>query len=217
MTSDPSTWSKAQMTASVKEAAARRDYAGSKLGMWLFLASVALLFAGPFLLFAAYGYRYPGGFAAASAELDVVLGAAGAMALLTGSLAVALAVGAVRRGRGARAVLFLYAAALLGFVFLGVRAVEWAGYLSRGLRPGGPALAAAPGGKAVFFGLYFFITGLHAFHVLGGSVLLLVMAAMVRRGAAARPGAARLEKTGLIWHMASIILVYIYQLFYITG
>jgi len=195
------------MTPDVKDAAAGRGHGDSKLGMWLFLASVAFLFAGPLVLFAAYRYMYPGSFAAASAGLDVVLGAAGAMALLTGSLAVALAAGTARRGR-----VYLYVAALFGFVFLGVRAVEWARYLTDGLRPGGAGLSAAPEGKAVFFGLYFFITGLHGLHVLGGSVLLLVTAAAARGGAAAR-----LEKTGLVWHMASIICVYIYQLFYVTG
>jgi cytochrome c oxidase subunit 3 len=36
-----------------------KDYAGDKLGMWLFLFTEVLLFGGMFLLYAVYLARYP--------------------------------------------------------------------------------------------------------------------------------------------------------------
>ncbi len=45
--------------------AEHKDYAGAKLGMWLFLFTELLLFGGLFLLYAVYLKRYPQEFAAA--------------------------------------------------------------------------------------------------------------------------------------------------------
>ena len=41
--------------------AEHKDYAGAKLGMWLFLFTELLLFGGLFLLYAVYLKRYPAG------------------------------------------------------------------------------------------------------------------------------------------------------------
>ncbi|MBI5469204.1 MAG: cytochrome c oxidase subunit 3 family protein, partial [Deltaproteobacteria bacterium] len=48
----------------------RGDYAGAKMGMWLFLLTEALFFFGPIILYAVFRYRFPGEFAAGSKELD---------------------------------------------------------------------------------------------------------------------------------------------------
>ena len=42
-----------------------KDYAGAKLGMWLFLFTELILFGGLFLLYAVYLARYPREFAGA--------------------------------------------------------------------------------------------------------------------------------------------------------
>ena len=49
---------------------AHKDYAGAKLGMWLFLFTELLLFGGLFLLYAVYLARYPQEFAAGGQELN---------------------------------------------------------------------------------------------------------------------------------------------------
>ena len=69
-----------------------KDYAGAKLGMWLFLFTEILLFGGLFLLYAVYLRRYPLEFAAAGRQLNWVLGGANTVILLTSSLLAAMAV-----------------------------------------------------------------------------------------------------------------------------
>jgi cytochrome c oxidase subunit 3 len=91
-----------------------RDYTGAKLGMWLFLFTELILFGGLFILYAVYLHRYPHEFAAAAQELSLGLGAANTVILLTGSLLVALAVSAVRRGGRRTTQLLLWGGVLSG-------------------------------------------------------------------------------------------------------
>src|SRR3954465_4108181 len=77
---------------------AHHDYAGSKLGMWLFLFTELLLFGGLFLLYAIYLRRYPQEFSTGGHQLNVVLGAVNTAILLPSSLLVAMAVTSIQRG-----------------------------------------------------------------------------------------------------------------------
>ncbi|MCM2358118.1 MAG: cytochrome c oxidase subunit 3 family protein, partial [Geobacteraceae bacterium] len=74
-----------------------KDYAGAKLGMWLFLFTELILFGGLFLLYGAYLARYPEEFAAAGQEMHLIFGAANTVILLTSSLFAAMAVTAIQR------------------------------------------------------------------------------------------------------------------------
>ncbi len=67
-----------------------KDYEGSKLGMWLFLFTEILLFGGLFHLYSAYRARYPMEFHDGGQHLNVVIGVANTVILLTSSLTVAL-------------------------------------------------------------------------------------------------------------------------------
>ena len=79
--------------------AVHKDYAGSKLGMWLFLFTELLLFGGLFLLYAVYLKRYPQEFAAGGRQLNWIMGTANTAVLLTSSLFAAMAVSATGRAR----------------------------------------------------------------------------------------------------------------------
>lgn len=205
------------MNGTTRDMAGHKDYVGSKVGMWLFLASEILLFAGPFLLFVAYRYRYIAGFGAASLDLDIVLGTTNTMVLLTSSLTMALAIRAVRAGREQRSVLFILATVFLGLVFLFIKSIEWSAKISHGIYPGSPDLLLGLGGESIFFGLYFFMAGIHALHVLAGVILLIAVALMVRDGRIKREDPVRIENSGLYWHLVDVIWIYIYQIFYIIG
>ena len=69
------------------------------LGMWIFLATELMFFGGLFTAYAIYRHWYPGEFAAASRQLNLVYGAVNTVVLLTSSLTMALAVHAARLGR----------------------------------------------------------------------------------------------------------------------
>ena len=70
-----------------------------RLGMWVFLASEILFFAGLFALYAAYRTEHPTGFAVGVEHNTLVHGSVNTAVLLTSSFTVALAVHELRRGR----------------------------------------------------------------------------------------------------------------------
>src|SRR5262249_62219796 len=92
----------------------------------------------------------------------------------TSSLTVALSVHEARIGRGRRAALFLAASMALGLVFLFLKGLEYAEHFHEGIFPGTDYrfVELQGQGTRMFFNLYFFMTGLHALHVIGGVVAL---------------------------------------------
>ena len=186
----------------------------AKTGIWLFLLTEIMLFAGLFLLYAAYRYRFPVGFSEASRELNLTFGTLNTAVLLTSGLLVALALVALQHGRRERTRAFLAGAILFGLAFLGVKGVEWAEKFGHGIWPGSPQLLERSSAQILYFGLYFAMTGLHALHVVGGLTALLFVFVRLRRGAAPLR-VEILDSTGLYWHLVDIFWIFLFPLFYL--
>jgi cytochrome c oxidase subunit 3 len=162
--------------------AEHRDYTGAKIGMWLFLFTEILLFGGLFLIYAVYRSVHPQEFHVAAAELNVLLGSANTLVLLTSSLSMVLSVHAMQKGNRRLTLLFLWATIALGAVFLVNKYFEWDAKIHHGVFPGSPKLLERSDGEVLFYGLYYVMTGLHGVHVLAGVVILgFVFAFIVRR------------------------------------
>ena len=191
-------------------------------GMWVFLASEAMFFGG--LLFAyAYGrLRFPSGFAAAGRATDVLIGTANTAVLLTSSFLVALAVTAASLRRRKHVAPLLAATALLGLVFLGLKALEYHDDWTRGFFPGpafqlGADVGAVPAGAELFCMLYFTMTGVHALHMTVGIAWMGFLAWGVRRQPARWCVAPRLEVAGLYWHFVDVVWIVLYPLLYLVS
>lgn len=193
------------------------ERAAATLGMWLFLFSEILLFGGLFVLYAVYRRHYPLEFHASSGLLDLPVGAANTVILLTSSLAVVLALAAIRRGSGRQARLWLGGTAGLGAVFLVNKLFEWREKFSHHLYPNSPEWLTRPQGDSVFFSLYFFMTGLHAIHVLIGLALILVVMHRLCHGRLDREHHTLLFNVGLYWHLVDVIWIYLFPLFYLIS
>ncbi len=195
--------------------AVHKDYAGAKLGMWLFLFTELLLFGGLFLLYSAYLSRYPGEFAAAGREMHLFFGTLNTVILITSSFLVAAAVTAIQRDER-RTVLWLLAGTILcAAVFLFNKYLEWSDEIGRGIYPNSPQLAAGPPGESVFYGLYYLTIGLHGLHVLVGGTLLSVVAVRVKRGTVHAGDYVWLENGALYWHLVDLIWIFIFPLYYL--
>lgn len=192
-----------------------KDYAGAKLGMWLFLYTEFLLFGGLFVLYAVYLHRYPAEFAAAAATLNTALGAANTVILLTGSLLVAISVSAVRLGQQKLARWMLWGGVLSGVLFLFNKYIEWSTEIQHGIYPSSPILAERAQGEIIFFGLYYATLGLHGIHVLVGALILAVMAIWVGKGIIRRDDFVKLENSGLYWHLVDLVWIFIFPLYYL--
>jgi cytochrome c oxidase subunit 3 len=194
-----------------------RDYEGAKLGMWLFLFTEILLFGGLFILYSAYRARYPMEFHDGGRHLNVVIGVANTVILLTSSLTVALSLTAIRIGNRIHSILCLSGTIVLGLAFLVNKYIEWSGEIGRGLYPNSPVLLQRPKGDQIFFGLYYSMTGLHGLHVIAGIVVLAVMLALVICRKITGTDFNKLENGGLYWHLVDVIWIFLLPLFYLAA
>lgn len=192
-----------------------KDYAGAKLGMWLFLFTELILFGGLFLLYAVYLARYPHEFAVAGRQLELLFGAANTVVLITSSLLAAMAVTAIQRDNRRQALLLLCGTVLCAALFLVNKYLEWGAKIRHGIYPGSPDLAAAPPGEPVFFSLYYVTTGLHGLHVLLGGSLLAWVAVRVKGGSVHGGDYVLLENSALYWHLVDLIWIFIFPLYYL--
>jgi cytochrome c oxidase subunit 3 len=203
-----------------------QQHEAATLGMWAFLATEVMFFGGLITGFAVYRFTSPGTFAAASRHLSAWLGGINTAVLLGSSLTMALAVRAGQVGDRTGQVRHLVLTMLLGGAFLGIKAVEYTQEYREHLVPGLDFRAAEvrlPAGATgldrrraeLFFVFYFFMTGLHALHLVIGIGLVGVIAALARRGRFTPEYHTPLELTGLYWHFIDIVWVFLYPLLYL--
>lgn len=157
------------------------DAIGARIGMWLFLFTEFLLFGGLFLTYAVYRDDFSGDFHYAATTLNVLIGSANTLILLTSSLTMALSIAALERKARRLSVVFLAVTIGFGLLFLVNKFFEWSVKFQHGLYPGAEELAQHPPGEILFYGLYFLMTGLHGLHVLIGIVILACMLGIVGR------------------------------------
>ena len=193
-----------------------KDYAGDKLGMWLFLFTELLLFGGLFLLYAVYLKRYPHEFSAGGRQLNWIMGTANTAILLTSSLCAAMAVTALQRDELRRAVWLIVATVSCAAGFMVIKYIEWSAKIGHGIYPGSKHLQAGPPGESVFFSLYFISTGIHGLHVIIGGILLTWIAVKIRSGTVSADNYILLENGALYWHLVDLIWIFIFPLYYLV-
>ena len=201
-----------------------QQYDASNFGMWVFLATEVMFFGGLFTAYIIYRSIYYPGFVAGSHGLEGDFGAAMTFILLASSFTMALSVHAAREGKRAMLVVLLLLTIFLGIAFLGIKFTEyshkWHDQMVPGLNfnPSVEALRGAPGSAVeLFMCFYFFMTGLHALHMIIGIGLLSVMTILAWRGKIQRDNYDRIEVSGLYWHFVDIIWIYLFPLLYLIG
>jgi cytochrome c oxidase subunit 3 len=193
------------------------DPIAAKIGMWLFLFTEVLLFGALFIIFAVYLHDFTWQFRLGSTELNIPIGAANTVILLTSSLTMALAIAALQQDKKRLAVRFMDATVALACAFLVIKAFEWGGKFEHGLYPGSARLHDLSKGENVFYGLYFTMTGLHALHVLVGVFVILFARKRVNQDRITPDRPLFLENTGLYWHLVDLVWIYLFPLFYLIG
>lgn len=189
------------------------------LGMWVFLGSETLLFAGLFGLYAAYRSEFSADFRTAVDHNNALIGTINTLVLIVSSFFVAWSVHAMRHDRRRTVLRGLTAAMLLGTTFLVVKGFEYADHIAEGIKPGlHYASAEMPTmGARTFFTLYYAMTGLHALHVIAGITILAWLTRRVKRGTTRADRTTELELGGLYWHLVDIMWIFLWPLLYLTG
>jgi cytochrome c oxidase subunit 3 len=189
----------------------------ARLGMWSFLASETLLFAGLFTLYAAYRTMYPADFALAVEHNSRLIGTTNTVILITSSFTVAASLHAVRRGRPRRAGGLLLASIALGLLFLVLKGVEYAQHFREGIYPAAHYhYAELQGfGPRMFYTLYFYLTGLHALHVVVGLIILGWLCARAFGRAYSPESHVHLELGALYWHLIDVVWIFLWPMLYL--
>jgi cytochrome c oxidase subunit 3 len=194
-----------------------RDDAGSKLGMWLFLFTEIFFFGTIFIVYAVYRSKFPEEFHAASLHLNVSIGALNTVILIISSLAMSISIVAVNIGNKAFALKLIGAGIILAVIFLVNKYFEWDHKILLNIYPGSELMLSLDHGYVLFFGLYYFMTGLHALHILIGIVLLSVCFFMVRAGRINSGNNILLVNITLYWHLVDLIWMFLFPLLYLIN
>jgi cytochrome c oxidase subunit III len=196
---------------------AKQDHA-VRLGMWLFLGTEVLLFAGLFLGYTVYRHFYHDTFHHCSRSLDLTLGATNTIVLITSSLSVALAYWAVKTGKRQLALGMLAFTILCAAGFLVIKYFEYAHKFHVGSLPGkwfhDASLAQYPGAN-LYFTVYFLTTGLHAFHVIVGMSVLIWVAKGIVIGRYTPEYYVPVELGALYWHLVDLVWIFLFPLLYL--
>lgn len=192
-----------------------RDDLASKTGMWLFLLTEMLLFGGLFVVYSTYRYLNSEAFHLAASELDVTIGTFNTIILLASSATVAMSITAIRLKHKSFSLVLLGITMLLGLAFLGNKYIEWGHHIEMGIYPGSEILALRGHGDVLFYGLYYFMTGLHALHIIVGLIFIGVVFFLIIRNKVLHDDFAVLENSGLYWHLVDLIWIFLFPLFYL--
>ena len=172
-----------------------------KLGMWLFIGSEVMFFAGFIAAFVHFKVLNPG----ESAVLDIPLTTVNSFVLLTSSFTVVSALAAIRERAVRRMWHFLIATWFLGAAFLMGQALEFSKLAYEGVTL-----------HSVFGCTFFSVTGFHGFHVLIGLLwLLLILVKTFRRKIAGPEQAMQVEIFGLYWHFVDVVWIFLFAVIYL--
>jgi cytochrome c oxidase subunit 3 len=167
------------------------------MGMWLFIASEVFMFGALFVArFFLWGNTRP--------DLDQTLGLIITSVLLLSSVSMNRAETAIAHDDRRTFLRWLLLTAAFGIVFLvGVVGIEWRGHI----RPSDGAYGA----------MLYMMTGIHAFHVLSGVILILMIWALGRKGEFSGERHWGVEATAVYWHFVDVVWVFFYPALYLFG
>jgi cytochrome c oxidase subunit 3 len=108
----------------------------ASLGMWIFLVTEVMFFGGIMLTYTINRHTYFHAFAAGSNTISLTLGTINTIVLLASSFTMAMGVWSAQVGKLKLLPIFLSLTIILGFIFFGVKYVEYAQKFHHHLVPG---------------------------------------------------------------------------------
>jgi len=183
----------------------------AKVGMWMFLLSDALMFAG-FLL--AYGILRGGTLqpwiGEGEPELGINFTAALTFLLICSSVTMVLTHAAIVEKKRDEALKYLGLTILGGALFLVGQYYEYFGIGMPGLIEQGLVF-----GNSHYATTFYCVTSFHGAHVFSGVCLLSVMWVRVYQGKYDDGNYDHIEVTGLFWHFVDLVWILVFTLIYL--
>lgn len=189
------------MSAPVVES--RRHLPG-EAGVWVFILGDMLVFAAFFIVFVFYRAEDVDLYAQSQRHLNQHFGALNTFFMLTSSWFVALALKAARRDDGPRCRQLLLGGLGCACGFMLVKGFEYGEKFEAGFM-----LTTND-----FFMYYYMLTGLHLFHVLIGSGVLIYLRQRTGSGPVLPSTLQTLESGASFWHMVDMLWIVLFALLY---
>ncbi len=198
------------------------------VGMWVFLATEVMFFGALFVSVSVYWFTHTKPVESASVKLCWQIGATNTIVLLVSSLMMALAVHFAEHGDHKKVVRFLLLTAGFGVLFLCLKGLEYYIDFQDNLVPGlkfdeeewltKEGLARSEIGYVkIFLVLYWFMTGLHALHMIIGVTMVSIVSFLTHRGHFSAEHYTPIEVVGLYWHFVDIVWLFLFPGLYLMG
>ena len=182
-----------------------------KIGMWLFLGTDALSFAGFLIGYAALRTRYNDVWPNPTEALGGV-GLSGFMTfwLICSSVSMVMAIDACKRKNRKAIITWLGLTCLGGFGFLGMQMYEYIHLIHEGI-----TFSHYAHGTNLFGSTFYSITGFHGLHVLTGTLYLCYMFKLALDGRFDKGDYNLLEIAGLFWHFVDLVWILVFTFVYL--
>lgn len=181
-----------------------------KVGMWLFLATDGMSFAGYLIAYAVlrYSRAWPN---PAEALGGVELSGFMTFLLICSSVSMVLAIDACKQKNRKNMLGWLAFTIFGGISFLSIQMYEYY-HLNHAM---GMSFNSYAHGDALFSSTFFAITGFHGLHVLSGVIYLIVMLVHAYRGDFDNGDYNQLEIAGLFWHFVDLVWILVFTFVYL--
>jgi heme/copper-type cytochrome/quinol oxidase subunit 3 len=172
-----------------------------RLAIWWVLASEVVIFGGLLASYIMHRLGHPE-FGDYASHTNTAIGAVNTFVLLTSSYFAVRAHNEAEHGRGAMAAKWLYATCGGAVAFLCIKSFEWTHEINAGFTIT----------KNAFWSFYYVAAGLHACHVIGGAIIMLIIAADAKKNKELQ----RVELIGIYWHFVDVVWIFLFPLLYIA-
>jgi nitric oxide reductase NorE protein len=183
----------------------RKSHLPGKPGIWVPLTIDVITFLGFFIFFTIGRNENLALYEQSRQQLDVHIGLAVTLVLLTSSWFVIRALEAARKRIPAEVKSNLQLAILLAFAFIVLKGVGWTE----------DVLAGNYITTNDFFQYYFCITAYHFLHVLAGTVFLIMCLVKAQSAPVDGDYVEWLESAGCFWHVVDMLWVFIFPLLFL--
>jgi heme/copper-type cytochrome/quinol oxidase subunit 3 len=175
--------------------------ATGKLAVWWVVVSEIVIFGGLLASYIMHRLAHDA-WAAEAAHTNTWIGAFNTLVLLSSSLTAVLAHHAALQGNGEKAFKLLWATIGGALTFVVVKSIEWTFEIQAGYTIT----------SSTFWSFYYTAAGLHALHVIGGAIIMMIVAADAKKGLHLN----RVELIGIYWHFVDLVWIFLFPLLYIA-
>ena len=188
------------------------DVYTQKVGMWVFLCSEVMFFAGLIGSYVVLRFGASDAWGAPNEVLNVPVTAVNTFILICSSVTMVKAFAAAEADDQKGIKLYLFLTFLMGAMFLGVQAFEYTELVLHGEWQGSHGFTPQAG---LYGATFFTMTGFHGFHVFLGVVCL---GWALKRALAGHWGPNNthgLEVLGLYWHFVDLVWIILFTIVYL--